>query len=268
MLDTYLRVAQDTAREAGTILLQGFGTRFEIHHKGEIDLVTEYDKKSEDLIIDRIHHRFPEHLIIAEEDYDRRATNTADHELPLRWYIDPLDGTTNYAHGFPFFCVSIALWEGGEALVGVVFDPIRDELFHAVRGRGAYLAGKRLAVSGERRLEASLLATGFPYDIRTSDVNNLDYFSAMIRASQGVRRPGAAALDICYVAAGRLDGFWELKLKPWDTAAGVLMVEEAGGMVTDLHLQPFEPIVPHLIASNGHIHEAMYHVLRGVGIQC
>jgi myo-inositol-1(or 4)-monophosphatase len=179
----------------------------------------------------------------------------------LRWIIDPLDGTTNYAHGYPVFCISIALENEGTIVLGVIYDPMREEMFAAVRGEGAYLNDKKLAVSRTDNISRSLLATGFPYDIRESKENNLDYFNSMAINVQAIRRAGAAALDLAYLAAGRFDGFWELKLKPWDTAAGCLMVEEAGGLVSNVFGEKWSIFSPHVLASNGLIHGQMIEVL-------
>jgi len=181
----------------------------------------------------------------------------------LRWIVDPLDGTTNYAHGFPFFCVSIALEKDGSVVLGVVYDPMRDDLFEASLGGGAHLNGKKLQVSSVSDLSRGLLATGFPYDIRESPDNNLDFFAAMIVKAQAIRRPGAAALDLAHLAAGRFDGFWELKLKPWDTAAGCLLVTEAGGVLSDMTGGKWSVFSPGLVASNGLIHQQMLEVLLG-----
>jgi len=180
------------------------------------------------LIIDSIKRNFPDHGILSEESPAITGTGK------LRWIIDPLDGTTNYSHGYPVFCVSIALENEGVIVLGVIYDPMREDMFVAVRGKGAYLNNKKLKVSSVKNISRSLLATGFPYDIRESKENNLDYFNAMAVKVQAIRRAGSAALDLAYLAAGRFDGFWELKLKPWDTAAGCLMVEEAGGVISDI----------------------------------
>lgn len=248
--------ASNLARKAGEKLYEKLNGQHQIQYKGAIDLVTEADKMSEELILSAISRRFPEHGILSEESAAR------NEHAAWRWIVDPLDGTTNYAHGFPFFCVSIALEQEGELALGVVYDPVRDELFSARRQGGAYCNGKRIYVSAERDLSRSLLATGFPYDIRVSPDNNLNHFSAMAVQAQAIRRPGAAALDLAYLAAGRLDGFWELKLKPWDTAAGCLIVSEAGGVISDLKGQPWHLYSPGLMASNGLIHEQMLDVTR------
>ena len=248
--------AVDLAHKAGALLIKKFDQSIEVHYKGDINLVTEADKMSESLIIETIRQNFPDHGILSEE-----SPAILDGSS-MRWIIDPLDGTTNYAHGYPVFCVSIALEKDGVVILGVIYDPTRDDIFTAVRGEGAYLNGKRLAVSKTRDLTRSLLATGFPYDIRESKENNLDYFTLMAKEVQAIRRAGAAALDIAYVAAGRFDGFWELKLKPWDMAAGCLLLEEAGGKITDIFADPWNLLSPHIIVSNGLIHEQMFAVFK------
>jgi|SRR5271157_2416838 len=247
--------AVDLARRAGVLLKEKFNQKHEIHYKGEINLVTEADKMSEDLIIAAISQKFPDHGILSEESPAIEGSGN------MRWIIDPLDGTTNYAHGFPVFCVSIALESDGDVVLGVIYDPMREELFSAIRGKGAYLNDRKITVSSEKNISRSLLATGFPYDIRDSKENNLDYFNLMAMNVQAIRRAGAAALDLAYLAAGRFDGFWELKLKPWDTAAGCLMVEESGGAVSDLFGKKWDIYSPHVLASNGLIHKKMIKVL-------
>jgi myo-inositol-1(or 4)-monophosphatase len=248
--------AVNIARDAGHLLQEKFNSKHEIQYKGEINLVTEADKMSEDLIIAAIHRSYPSHGILAEESPAQKA------DAKIRWIIDPLDGTTNYAHGFPVFCVSIALEEKGVIISGVIFDPLRNDMFVAERGSGAHLNGARLHVSSVNELSRSLLATGFPYDIRESKDNNLDYFNAMAIKVQAIRRAGAAALDLAYVAAGRFDGFWELKLMPWDMAAGCLMVEEAGGLISDISGGKWNISVSGITASNGLIHQQMIEVLK------
>ena len=247
--------AVDLARRAGALLKDKLNQKHDVQYKGDINLVTEADKMSEDLIIAAIRRRFPDHGILSEES---PAITSAGK---LRWIIDPLDGTTNYAHGFPFFCVSIALENDGEVILGVIYDPLREDVFVAERGKGAYLNEKKMAVSTVKELSRSLLATGFPYDIRESKENNLDYFNAMAVNVQAIRRAGAAALDLAYLAAGRFDGFWELKLKPWDTAAGCLLVTEAGGTVSNIEGGKWHLLSPGLVASNSLIHEQMIKVL-------
>ncbi len=256
MAKEYLELAIDTARAAGEVLREGVDKIAWIEHKGEINLVTEIDIKSEALIKQRIGKMFPDHQILAEE------SDVPKQKSAFRWIVDPLDGTTNYAHGFPMFCVSIALEIDGRVDVGVVYDPMRDELFTATRGGGAHLNGKPIKVSAETELGESLIATGFPYDLRTSDVNNLDHWNAMIFKTRAVRRAGSAALDLCYTAMGRFDGFWELKLHPWDVAAGALIVEEAGGKVSDLAEGPLDIYSQEILASNAHIHTQMSKILR------
>lgn len=214
------------ARGAGEILRAGYGQQFRIKQKGVIDLVTEFDHRSEAYVLEAIHARFPEHRILAEESGARGGTTD-----PI-WYVDPLDGTINYAHGVPIFAVSIAYAVGDAVQLGVVYDPMRDELYAAQKGGGATLNGGRLQVSMPVDLDHSLLVTGFPYDIRTHPQNNLEEYKRLSLHSQGVRRLGSAAIDLCYVAAGRFDGFWELRLNPWDVAAGGLIAQEAGAIVT------------------------------------
>lgn len=252
--------AVDLAHDAGALLMKKFAQSLEIHYKGDINLVTEADKMSENLIIDAIRQNFPDHGILSEE-----SPAILDGSS-YRWIIDPLDGTTNYAHGYPVFCVSIALEKEGEIILGVIYDPTRQDTFVAERGKGAYLNGKRLAVSATPDLNRSLLATGFPYDIRQSKENNLNYFNVMAKEVQAIRRAGAAALDIAYVAAGRFDGFWELKLQPWDMAAGCLIVEEAGGEITDIMGSRWNMLSPNILVSNGRIHEPMIAVFRRAAV--
>jgi myo-inositol-1(or 4)-monophosphatase len=247
--------AVDLARKSGALLKEKFSQTHKIQYKGEINLVTEADKMSEDLIIAAISQKFPDHGILSEES---PAITGAGK---LRWIIDPLDGTTNYAHGYPVFCVSIALENEGTIVLGVIYDPMREEMFVAVRGGGLYLNEKKLHVSDVSDLSRSMLVTGFPYDIRESKDNNLNFFNAMAIKVQAIRRAGSAALDLAYLAAGRFDGFWELKLNPWDTAAGCLMVEEAGGVVSDIAGSKWNLQSPSLLASNALIHEQMIKVL-------
>ena len=256
-----LDFAIQTARDAGRLLAERFGRKIEISNKSEIDLVTESDLASERLIIDRIKTYYPRHSILAEES---GASDPIDHgaQADWRWIIDPLDGTTNYAHGYPCFCVSIGLAHQGRMEVGVVYDPMRDEVFTAERGQGAALNGRRIQVSPTPRLYSALLCTGFPYDVRERS-EFARHFANFIMAAQGVRRDGAAALDLAYVAAGRFDGFWEEGLKPWDVAAGSLLIEEAGGRVSNYLGGPLDIYAPPIMASNGLVHEEMMQVLRG-----
>lgn len=250
-------LATDLARGAGEILRNGFNHRLAVTYKGRINPVTDLDLKSEQFILRGIHRRYPAHDILSEEGGGKRARSE------FRWVIDPLDGTVNYAHGFPVYCVSIGVEWRGELLAGAVYDPERDELFRAVQGDGATLNGKRIHVSKERRLERALLATGFAYDIGNARRNNLGLFARMAKKAQGIRRPGSAAIDICWLAAGRLDGFWELKLHPWDTAAALLMLREANGRATRIDGTDYSIFAPDLMASNTLLHPAMARVLRG-----
>jgi myo-inositol-1(or 4)-monophosphatase len=251
-----LAFAEETARGAGEILRRNYGRRQTIHFKGEINLVTDVDRESEEYILGRIRARYPEHGVLSEESPERTSPS------PYRWVVDPLDGTTNYAHGYPCFCVSIAVEREGKLLAGAVYDPLLDESFTASAGGGAYRNGERIGVSEIRDLRKALLATGFAYDVRTASDNNFDYFRAFVFTGQAIRRDGSAALDLCYLACGRFDGFWELKLKPWDTAAGLLILTEARGVASRLDGRPYDIHRPDLLATNGHIHARMIEVLR------
>ncbi|NWF91897.1 MAG: inositol monophosphatase [Syntrophaceae bacterium] len=256
--DHYLQVAVAAAKEAGRIQMEHYGHSHSVEYKGEIDLVTMVDKLCDRTIRERIRDSFPEHDLLTEESsFERRGS-------PWRWIIDPLDGTTNYVHGFPCFCVSIALEIEGEVRLGVVYNPILDELFYAERGKGAHLNGKRISVSSEDQLDRSFLCTGFPYDVRENGDFYLRYFREFMMKSLAIRRPGSAAIDLCYLAAGRFDGFWELKLHPWDVAAASLIVLEAGGKVTDFRGGPFSIYSREILASNALIHEEMLQVIRYV----
>lgn len=250
------RVALEAASRAVEILQERARSGFQVEHKDVVNLVTDADRQSEQAIVGALHRAFPCHEILAEE----RGLSTAT-QSPYRWVIDPLDGTTNFAHGFPAYCVSIGLEYHGSLILGVVRDPTRNECFVAERGRGATLNDRRIHVSGTGQLTDALLVTGFAYDIRESPENNLDHFTRFSLRAQGVRRMGAAALDLCYVACGRFDGYWELKLKPWDMAAGAVILEEAGGRVTDFAGRAFSIYGNEIVASNGPIHEAMLKVL-------
>lgn len=252
-------LAVGAALRSGALLRENLGRAGHIEFKGAVDIVTELDKRSEALITESIRKAFPGHGILAEETPEVAAAG------PFRWIIDPLDGTTNYAHGFPVFCVSIAFEEAGEVRLGVVYNPMLDELFVAEKGAGAYLNGQRIAVSKVATMDRGLLATGFPYDLRTSEANNFDHFSNFSRKAQAIRRAGAAALDLSYTAAGRFDGFWEMKLKPWDVAAASLLVKEAGGAITDFSGGPFSIESDECLASNGLIHGEMVTVLSKKG---
>ena len=240
----------DIAREAGALLMEYFHRNVTVEYKGEADLVTVADRKSEALIRERIRQRWPAHDILGEEE------GLKDTGSEYRWYVDPLDGTTNFAHGYPVFCVSMALEFKGTRIAGVVYDPTRDELFSAARGTGAYLNRHRIHVSKVARLAECLVATGFPSHKRHKNPNIFFYHQITLR-THGVRRAGSAALDLCCVACGRFDGFWEFNLNPWDTAAGVLIVEEAGGKVTDFSGGPFQLNSRETLASNGLVHAAL-----------
>ncbi len=223
-----LKEIEDLARRAGEILRGGYEGEHQVAYKGAIDLVTEVDHQSEAFLLGEIQRRFPAHRIVSEE------IGLVPGAESDQWFVDPLDGTVNYAHGVPFFSVSIAYARNGEVTLGVVYEPLRDEMFSAEKGRGAHLNGRRLKVSEVVELQRSLLVTGFPYDAWITPQNNLEYFGRFARLTQGVRRLGSAALDLCYVAAGRLDGYWELFLHSWDVAAGGLIAAEAGARVTSL----------------------------------
>jgi myo-inositol-1(or 4)-monophosphatase len=254
-----LDFAIETAREAGRVLAERFGrASLEVTHKGDIDLVTESDIAAERLIVERIRSYYPRHAILAEESGESEQTGAAASEY--KWIIDPLDGTTNYAHGYPCYCVSIALERAGTLLLGVIHDPTRDETFAAERGAGATLNGRRIRVSEIDDLNQAMVCTGYPYDVRGRD-NFVRNFKNFILHAQGVRRDGSAALDLAYVACGRFDGFWEEGLRPWDVAAGVVIVEEAGGRVSRYDDAPFDIYTPPIMASNGLVHEAMMRVL-------
>jgi len=253
MSNTYLEVAIEVAQEAGKVLREESERPPSISYKGDFDLVTQADRRSEALIVSRLQKYFPDHAVAAEEGTGK------DTASEYRWHVDPLDGTTNFAHGYPCFCVSMALARKGELLLGVIYNPIYKELFTAARGDGASLNGKQIHCSKVGALRSSLLCTGFPNHNRQSLPNIYLYRDFTLR-SHGVRRDGSAALDLAYVAMGRFDSFWEFGLNPWDTAAGVLIVEEAGGKITDLQGQPYKLGGPSILASNGLIHDEMVKV--------
>lgn len=253
-----LNFAIETARQAGHVLLEKFDRKIAVMKKGDINLVTEADLASEALIIERIKSHHPRHSILAEESGEAVVIGG---ENKWKWIIDPLDGTTNYAHGYPCFCVTIALEHDGEIVIGVTYDPTRNELFAAEKGQGASLDNKAIRVSTETELAESLIVTGFPYDFKQKEnfERNLTNF---LMKSRGVRRDGSAAIDMAYVACGRFDGFWEEGLNPWDVAAGKLLIEEAGGQVTYYDGSPFSIYSPPICASNGHIHSEMLSILN------
>jgi len=254
----------EIAREAGALLMAYFQRRVKVEYKGDVDLVTEADRASEALITRRIRERWPGHNILGEE-----GTRT-EQGSEYRWYVDPLDGTTNFAHGFPVFCVSLGLEHNDERVAAVVFDPTRDEMFTAEKGGGAFLNGQPIRVSVVSDLGECLVATGFPSHKRHKNPNIFFYHQVTLK-THGVRRAGSAALDLCDVACGRFDGFWEFNLNPWDTAAGVLMVEEAGGRVTRFDGQPFRIDSKETLASNGLVHEVLLRefqaIFRGEGLE-
>lgn len=257
-----LNFAIQTARDAGGILIDRLGRALQISNKGDIDLVTEADVASEELIIERIRSHYPRHAILAEESGMSPAAIEISGESDWRWIVDPLDGTTNYAHGYPCFCVSIGIERAGRIEIGVVYDPMRNELFAAERGHGATLNERRVRVSAVEELNNSMLCTGFPYDVRERPDFSRDFTNFTMQA-QAVRRDGSAALDLAYVACGRFDGFWEDGLNVWDIAAGVLLIEEAGGKITDYQGKPLDIHTPKVLASNGLVHGAMMRVLSG-----
>jgi myo-inositol-1(or 4)-monophosphatase len=245
----YLETAVDVAREAGALLANYFERRVAFELKGEFDLVTEADRASEKLVVERLRSYFPTHTIVAEEG------GGLEQSSEYRWFVDPLDGTTNFAHSFPMFNVTLGLERAGEMIAGVIYDPIRQEMFTAERGAGAYLNNRRIHASGTRRLGDSLSSTGFPSRKRHHNVN-IHFYYQLAMASHGVRRTGSAAIDLAYVSCGRLDFFWEFGLKPWDMAAGVLLVQEAGGSVSDMRGAAHSVTSSdHLLASNGAFHQ-------------
>ncbi|HWW94340.1 MAG TPA: inositol monophosphatase family protein [Vicinamibacteria bacterium] len=252
----YLAVATEAVLRAGAIQKESYGQDIRIDYKGEIDLVTEVDRACEAAILDTLRSRFPDHDFVTEETLLARSGSR------YLWFTDPLDGTTNFAHGYPFFCSSVALTVDGRAVAGAVYDPLRDELFTAERGGGAHLNGRRLRVSQSSNLLRSLLITGFPYDLREDFPGKLRLFNRFMGEARAIRRDGAAALDLSYVAAGRADGFWEERLQPWDMMAGVVLIEEAGGRVSRFDGSPLGLGPDEVLATNGALHQVMLEVLR------
>jgi myo-inositol-1(or 4)-monophosphatase len=253
---TYLGTATEAVLKSGALQKEKYGQQIAVEHKGEINIVTEVDRACEAAILSILRSRFPDHDIVTEEqDLARRGS-------PWVWYIDPLDGTTNYAHGYPCFCTSIALVHEEKVVAGAIYDPLREELYTAERGVGSFLNGRRLQVSTHTKLVDSLLLTGFPYDVRENLESRLRLFTTFMGQAQAVRRDGSAALDLCYVAAGRVEGFWEEFLQPWDIMAGSLMIEEAGGRVSRFDGSPIGVAADQLIATNGRIHERMIELAR------
>jgi myo-inositol-1(or 4)-monophosphatase len=252
----YAAVAAEAVLKAGAIQRDRYGQEFEVRHKGEIDLVTEVDRACEDAILATLRARFPAHDIVTEETPLER---TGSRHV---WFTDPLDGTTNFAHGYPCFCSSVALVIGEEIVAGAVYDPLREELFTAERGGGAHANGRRLAVSDCAELIQALLITGFPYDLRSDVPGKLRLFNRFMAHAQAIRRDGSAALDLCALAAGRADGFWEERLESWDMMAGILMVEEAGGRVSRFDGSPVGRHADEIVSANPRLHQAMLDVLR------
>ncbi len=256
-METFAEIAAAIAREAGSRINEFARRRIGFELKGAYDLVTEADRTSEKLIVERLRGHFPTHSIVAEEGGGNEGTSE------FRWYVDPLDGTTNFAHGFPVYNVTLALERAGELIAGVIYDPTRDEMFQAELGGGAFLNHERIRVSQAARVEDSLSATGFPSRKRHQNVN-VHYYYQLAMLSHGVRRAGAAAIDLAYVACGRLDFFWEFALNPWDVAAGVLLVREAGGLCTDMHGDPIDLRGPHILADNTLLHQEVLELFREV----
>jgi myo-inositol-1(or 4)-monophosphatase len=254
MLDTAIAAA----REAGAFLIENVGRvrSIEIKKGEERNLVSEIDKGSEALIIRRIKEKYPDHAVLAEE------SGESGTGAEYTWVIDPLDGTTNYLHGIPIFSVTIGIERRGELIAGVIYDPNRDELYTAELGGGAFCNGKKISVSTQSTLISSVLVTGFPYDVATNPGKLIQHFEGFLMESRGLRRLGSAAIDLAYVAHGWFDGYYEGHLNAWDMAAGVLLVREAGGRVTDFHGKPIDIRQKTIVASNGLIHEAMLAVLR------
>jgi myo-inositol-1(or 4)-monophosphatase len=244
------------ALKVGDYLCKEANKNKRIYYKGEVDLVTQFDKKSQGMIVKALRNKFPDFGILSEEDINHNT------DFSTKWIVDPLDGTTNFAHGLPIWTISIALEIDGDIMLGVVYDPTRREMFSAIKKCGAFLNKKRIKVSKTRKLSQSLLITGFPYDIRRSKENNLDHFSNFAIRSQAVRRLGSAALDLCYTACGRFDGYWELKLSPWDQAAGSLILEEANGRITDFRGKKFSIYGDEVLGTNGLIHRQMMNVFK------
>lgn len=260
-LDTIRTTAFRAAKEAGALLRERLGKIQDLSYKGAFNIVTDVDKASERLILDILRAEFPSFDVLAEEG------GASESGAKCRWLIDPLDGTTNYAHSYPFFAVSIGLQDSGRMVFGVVYNPVADELFWAAEGKGAWLNEMPISVSKNSPLKTCLLATGFPPDTMAVVNSNMREFSTLTDLCHGVRRDGSASLDLCFVACGRLDGFWEMKLSPWDTAAGSLIVEQAGGKVTNLDGDSFDISTGHILTTNGHIHDEVVAVLKQLSVK-
>ena len=257
LLKNIFQTAIVAAQSAGKLIINQLHKQYNVDFKSSVNMVTQVDRDAEKLIISIIHNVYPDHRILAEE------TNEIKGNSPYRWIIDPLDGTTNFVHGFPVFAISIAVEYKGEIIVGVVYDPNRNELFSAVKNGGAFLNKKQIKVSDTKALLASLTATGFPYETGTLFELNMEIFRSIYTKCQGVRRAGSAALDMCYVASGRFDGFWEFGLNPWDISAGALIVQEAGGIVGDFNGNEFKSDnTSQIIATNGTIHEELLKIIQ------
>lgn len=252
----YLPFATELAREAGAVLMQHY-SKVQVEYKGSFDTVTAADRASERMVVERIRSRFPTHSIVAEEGGNFEGASE------FVWYVDPLDGTTNFAHGLPRFCVSIGLWSRREGLAGVIFDPVRGDMYSAERGSGAYLNSRRIQVSAVSDLKQGLFATGFPSAIRTTNPN-MHYFHQLAMGTHGVRRTGSAALDLCSVAEGHFEGFWEIGLKPWDVAAGLVVLSEAGGEYCDFERERYRPGDERMVATNGKVTAALVELLAEV----
>lgn len=262
LLDRVAAVGRQAALAAGAVLRQNYVKPHQITYKGAIDPVTETDLQSQEMITALIRQTFPDHGLLAEEKMAGAEGKKPEASTPYRWIIDPLDGTVNFAHGFPAFCVSIAMEADGMLQYGVIYDPLRDELFEARKGGGAFLNGQPIRVSKTARLDRALLTTGFPYDIRERLPETLARLGRLLGVAQGVRRAGSAALDMCYVACGRFDGFWEENLKPWDTAAGLLIITEAGGKITTFSGGDYDINAPNIVASNKNLHDKILSLLN------
>lgn len=255
-MEKFLDFAVSLAKDCGKIISKSFRKTHSIKYKGPVDIVTEVDIASQHLATSRIKKAFPHHSILAEEENTLISNGTK-----FKWIIDPLDGTTNYAHGVPIFCFSVALEVDSEIVLGCAYNPVLKELFYALSGQGAYFNGKQVNVSKSDCFEKSLLSTGFPYDKKTNPDNNFDHFRDISISVRGIRRLGSAVLDLCYTAAGFLDGYWELNLNPWDMASGSLMVKEAGGVVSDFCKKPLNIYNRRILASNGLIHDELSKIL-------
>lgn len=255
-MQNFKKIAVQAAIKAGAYIKKHVDKKKNVRYKGEINVVTNVDKASESIVVETIKKSFPGHDFLAEEK------TYAKKNSDFTWIIDPIDGTTNFLHGFPFFCVSVALAVKGDLALGVVYDPMREELFSAERGKGAFLNKKRICTSKIRNIKKALLATGFAYDTKIARNNNIANFTRFLKSCQAVRRAGSAALDLCYVASGRFDGFWEFRLNPWDTAAGFLILEEAGGKATKADGSKYSIYDKELVASNSKIHSGMLRILQ------